>query len=138
MTKKYTQMTDGSVFYPLSKRAAMMLWENNVRESLDICLNDEQGNSMEPTELADIENWDGPIGLYLGNVQDIVSDRRKLFPTLESIVDYVSEHGKLPFGLRSIASYNGWEACNAPGIVGYEYKGKVFNFDIKTSVATIL
>lgn len=56
----------------------------------------------------DIRNHDGAFGIRVGALRDFLAERKLLFPNLKSIAVYYQEHGRFPWGIKSIITSHRW------------------------------
>lgn len=133
--KRYRVEKDGSVFYPVEKDTALLLWKHKTREAYDLCWLDEEGHSYEINDKSDIKHPKGEFYLYLGNMKSMTQDRGKMFETLEDVAEYIKEYKYIPFGIKSIVEHHGWRL--APTKKGMslcidDKKGHTLSYSIST------
>ena len=104
--KQYYVNVEGDVFALVKKEVAKCIFKKD--KSMTVFLICPNGDMDAATNKRDIRRHDGAFGIRVGALRDFLAQRKLLFPDLKSVAMYYQEHGKFPWGIKSIITSHGW------------------------------
>lgn len=104
--KYYYVNVEGEVFALVKKEVAKCIFKKD--KGMTVFLIFPNGDMDAATNKRDIRRHDGAFGIRVGALRDFLAQRKLLFPNLKSVAMYYQEHGKFPWGIKSIITSHGW------------------------------
>ena len=94
-------------------------------------------DDYESTGLLDLE--DEEVFVHVGTMTDMHVERIDMFPTLESIAEFVRQTGRVPWGVSAIARRNKWRRVSEAGVslTLHDQNGRVLRYYRKEGRAEI-